>query len=339
MNGTKKIVTALVASAVALSLFAGCQQKTSPYLVVDGKEVAVPYVLKIGDEKISMEEYRYYYLNTKAQAEMYMGSDIWETVPEMADNLKATSESMIRQSRAIRKLAADNNVSLDDEDQKTIDERLASNKESAGGEEGYQEALTSMYLTEPLLREFIGDDILLTKTEEALYGPGGSEEITDQDVTDYILGNYVRAKHVLINKSETGDAAENAAAKQKAQNVLAQAKNGADFDELIKQYGQDPGTEVYPDGYVFTKGEMVEEFETAAFELAENGLRHVVENTYGYHVLLRLPITDEYIAENKDTYRQSMMDEKITPLLEEAYDSLTVETWEKYDTITPETVK
>ena len=59
MNGTKKIVTALVASAVALSLFAGCQQKTSPYLVVDGKEVAVPYVLKIGDEKISMEEYRY----------------------------------------------------------------------------------------------------------------------------------------------------------------------------------------------------------------------------------------------------------------------------------------
>ena len=65
----------------------------------------------------------------------------------------------------------------------------------------------------------------------------------------------------------------------------------------------------------------------------------MVETTYGYHVLLRLPITDEYIAENKDTYRQSMMDEKITPLLEEAYDSLTVETWEKYDTITPETVK
>lgn len=91
-------------------------------------------------------------------------------------------------------------------------------RRAPGGEEGYQEALTSMYLTEPLLREFIGDDILLTKTEEALYGPGGSEEITDQDVTDYILGNYVRAKHVLINKSETGDAAENAAAKQKAQN-------------------------------------------------------------------------------------------------------------------------
>ncbi len=38
----------------------------------------------------------------------------------MADNLKATSESMIRQSRAIRKLAADNNVSLDDEDQKPL---------------------------------------------------------------------------------------------------------------------------------------------------------------------------------------------------------------------------
>ena len=28
-----------------------------------------------------------------------------------------------------------------------------------------------MYLTEPLLREFIGDDILLTKTEEAPLRP------------------------------------------------------------------------------------------------------------------------------------------------------------------------
>lgn len=339
MNGTKKIVTALVASTMALALLAGCQQQTSPYLVVDGKEVAVPYVLKIGDEKISMEEYRYYYLNTKAQAEMYMGADIWDAVPEMAQQLKDTSESMIRQSRAIRKLAADNNVALDDADQKTIDERIASNKESVGSEEEYQEALDSMYVTEPLLREFIGDDILLTKVENTLYGPGGSEEITDQDVTDYIRNNYVRAKHVLISKSETGDAAENAAALQKAKTVLAQAKNGADFDSLIQQYGEDPGTEYYPDGYVFTKGEMVEEFETAAFELAENNISDVVETSYGYHVLLRLPITDEYIEENKDTYRQTMMDEKITPLLEDAYNALTVETWEKYDTITPSNVK
>ena len=63
-----------MASAVALSPVRRLPAEDLPYLVVDGKEVAVPYVLKIGDEKISMEEYRYYYLNTKAQAEMYMGS-------------------------------------------------------------------------------------------------------------------------------------------------------------------------------------------------------------------------------------------------------------------------
>ena len=122
--------------------------------------------------------------------------------------------------------------------------------------------------------------------------------------------------------------------RQKGTERFGPGQNGADFDELIKQYGQDPGTEVYPDGYVFTKGEMVEEFETAAFELAENGISDVVETTYGYHVLLRLPITDEYIAENKDTYRQSMMDEKITPSWRRPTTALTVETWEKYDTIT-----
>ena len=333
-------MAALLAGSLSLTLLAGCnQQKTSPYLVVDGKEVAVPYVLKVGDEEISMEEYRYYYLNTKAQAEMYMGSDIWETSPELADQIKLTSESMIRQSRAIRKLAADNNVSLDEEDQKTIDERLASNKESAGSEEEYQEALKNMYVTEDLLREFIGDDLLLTKTEETLYGPGGSEEITDQDVMDYVRNNYVRAKHVLISKSETGDETEDAQAKQLAQSIQARAAAGEDFDSLIKEYGEDPGTEYYPDGYVFTKGEMVEEFETAAYELAENGISDVVETSYGYHVLQRLPITDEYLQENMAMYRQTMMDEKITPMLEEAYNNLTVETWENYDQITPDTVK
>jgi len=45
------------------------------------------------------------------------------------------------------------------------------------------------------------------------------------------------------------------AIKPKAEEVLNKAKNGEDFEALIKEYGEDPGmeSEQYKDGYTVTK--------------------------------------------------------------------------------------
>lgn len=104
-------------------------------------------------------------------------------------------------------------------------------------------------------------------------------------VLDYITKNinldeiynkeYVCAKHILVSDEKI------------ANEVYNKAVSGADFDALVKEYGTDPGMESNPTGYVFTKGEMVEEFEKASFDLKAGEISRPVKTTYGYHIIKR----------------------------------------------------
>ncbi len=118
---------------------------------------------------------------------------------------------------------------------------------------------------------------------------------------------YVRAKHILIQfDGDTEESKANTFKKAKEVHALAIAEN-ADFDALIKEYGEDPGMTYYTDGYVFTVGEIVPEFETAAFALNENEISAPVETSYGYHIIQRLDLTEEiFMADPELIYSISM---------------------------------
>jgi parvulin-like peptidyl-prolyl isomerase len=95
------------------------------------------------------------------------------------------------------------------------------------------------------------------------------------DLESIYQQNYVCAKHVLVDDEATAWA------------VYSRAVVGTDFNSLIKQYGKDPGMEAYPQGYVFTKGEMVESFEKATYGLKDGEISEPVKSEYGYHVIQR----------------------------------------------------
>ncbi len=133
---------------------------------------------------------------------------------------------------------------------------------------------------------------------------------TDEEIKAYYENNYVRAKHILIMK-------ETENAKSTAEIVLRKLNNKADFDELCKEYNEDPGVETQPEGYVFTRGEMVEPFEKAAFALKEGELSDVVETEYGYHIIKREALP-EYTAEMKEAINGDMS----ALAFEEYYNSL-----------------
>ena len=50
---------------------------------------------------------------------------------------------------------------------------------------------------------------------------------------------------------------------------------------------------VYTDGYVFGPGQMVQAFYDAAQALGENEVSEPVESSYGYHVIVRLPVSPD----------------------------------------------
>lgn len=93
----------------------------------------------------------------------------------------------------------------------------------------------------------------------------------------YTAPERVRVRHILIPLAE----------KEKAQTVLAEIKNKADFAKLAKQNSIDTGSaEKGGELGWFARGQMVPEFEKAAFELKNPGdISELVETKFGYHIL------------------------------------------------------
>ena len=72
------------------------------------------------------------------------------------------------------------------------------------------------------------------------------------------------------------------------QSLLERLLAGEDFDTLMAEYGEDPGMVDHPDGYTFTRGLMVSEFEQATLELEIGEISGIVESWHGYHIILRI---------------------------------------------------
>ncbi len=128
-----------------------------------------------------------------------------------------------------------------------------------------------------------------------LFGLLGSESVTKshlaeinaEEIAAYYEKNFTSAKHILISL-DTYSEEEALALAQEVYDALAA---GADFDELVLEYNEDPGMFQNPNGYVFTKGEMVKEFEDAAFSLKPGVVSAPVKTVYGYHLIqgVKLP--------------------------------------------------
>lgn len=90
-----------------------------------------------------------------------------------------------------------------------------------------------------------------------------------------------KARHILVNFGADKDAA-----KAKAEGYAASAKAGQNFSELARQNSDDSGSkELGGDLGWVKRGQMVEKFEQALFELAAGSISNPVETEFGWHVI------------------------------------------------------
>ncbi len=112
--------------------------------------------------------------------------------------------------------------------------------------------------------------------------PADIQAFYDQNKAQYSTEGRVRASHILL-KTEGKD---EAAVRAKAEELLKQARGGADFAALAKANSEDEGSAVNGgDLNYFGRGQMVPEFEQAAFSLKSGDISDLVKTTFGFHII------------------------------------------------------
>ena len=155
----------------------------------------------------------------------------------------------------------------------------------------------------------------------------------DENPKEFATQEKVRASHILI-KPKTADAdtqptpEEKATAKAKAEDLLKQIKEGADFAELAKANSDCPSSARGGDLNFFGKGQMVAPFEKAAFEMEVGQVSDIVETRFGYHIIKvtdRTPASTTSFEQAKAGIMQKLMQRKQAAMINKYIDSLKAE--------------
>ena len=131
---------------------------------------------------------------------------------------------------------------------------------------------------------------------------------------NFRMPERVHARHILLKTDGKSDA-EKKALKAKAEDLLKQLKNGADFAELAKKYSEDGTKDQGGDLGWFTHGQMVPEFDSAAFALKPKELSGVVTSQFGYHIIQVMekdPAKLKPFEDVKDELAKEVRDQSVT---------------------------
>ena len=201
----------------------------------------------------------------------------------------------------------------------------------------YLEQLISIYLFAQM-----GEDEKLDETPEfhellekakrdilsqmAMYQILKDIKVTDEEVKayfdahqdQYVKGDKVRAKHILMDSEE------------QISKVLEQINQGEiSFEDAAKEHSTCPSGQQGGDLGEFGKGQMVKEFEDAAFTGGIDAVTGPVKTQFGYHLIKVMSRTESVPAsleESTANIRSSLMQQK----QQEAYNAKVAELKEKY---------
>ncbi len=327
----KKISALVLSLLTAAAFMTGCSDSDSSSEAtseasgveltseITGEPFTGEYIMTVDGYNVPATLYKYFFLSLK---DYYDQGDesYWVNNKEQLQNLITDASSYTIRYTVPFLLASSNNVELDAEDNEAIANQINTMIAQYGGEEGYNAALAANnYSDSDTFKYILESEVLDNKIFKYFYGENGTSKVDTQTVLDQYKTDYVVAKHILILKEDESSSSETSETEDSglilARQVLDKARSGEDFDALISKYNSDPGMQENPDGYLFTYGYMVEEFETAAFALEDGEISDVVETSYGYHIIKKMPL-QEYLDKNIEylllQYSEPMYTEIVT---------------------------
>jgi peptidyl-prolyl cis-trans isomerase D len=141
------------------------------------------------------------------------------------------------------------------------------------------------YKTEPQVKiryvhinpKDLGADITHTEEEVEAYFRNNRAEF-EQEKT-------VAARHILLKLAPDADAETVEAQRQKAVDILAEYRGGADFAELARKYSEGPTKDKGGDLGTFGQDAMVKPFADKAFAMEAGEVSEPVRTSFGWHLI------------------------------------------------------
>jgi peptidyl-prolyl cis-trans isomerase D len=109
----------------------------------------------------------------------------------------------------------------------------------------------------------------------------------DEHLNEFSTQEQRQASHILISVATQASDAEKQAAKEKAEQLLADVKAApSKFAALAKENSQDPGSAANGgDLGMFARGMMVKQFDEAVFSMKVGQISDLVQTDFGYHII------------------------------------------------------
>jgi len=149
-----------------------------------------------------------------------------------------------------------------------------------------------------------------------------------------------RASHILIAVAKDANASTKAAAKAKAEAILADVnKAPAQFAQIAKAKSEDPGSaEQGGDLGVIEKGSLVPSVEGAIFALKQGEVSKLVESEFGYHIITVTslkPAAVKPFEEVKGEIAAELKKQKAAKKYSETVETFTNTVYEQADSLKP----
>jgi len=117
--------------------------------------------------------------------------------------------------------------------------------------------------------------------------------INDDEVSEYYYSNLrefqtpktLEARHILLKVDSDADPANVEEKKQRALDVLKEAREGRDFAELAKQHSEGPTAGQGGRLAAFKREDMAKPFSDKAFSMEENEISEPVRTRFGWHII------------------------------------------------------
>lgn len=313
----------IIAKRLAALMSAGLLLVAALVSCADERKTAAYYIDKSGSVSVNL-----LYLIAADQKQLYKGivdtygGGDWNSVAVEKNGTTYTDiVSEVAKNAAGNSLICEYlhdhvyHLTLSDETEQAVDDRIASLSKVYGGDKALAEKLSSYNADIASLRRYQ----LLAAKQSALYaylyGENGTVDLED-DVKTYFEENYAIVTHIYFNigykEKDDGTTVsltdeEIAAKRALADEVYARLLAGEDFNTLKEAYSEDAYESVYyPNGF-FVTGDTVfpTEFTQASLAMRVGEFRMTESSGAsgnGIHILYRLPMKPELYNSDATVY-------------------------------------